>query len=160
LPYSIDTSGLTYAWRDHYPPDVFGVLWDTMSDAIDRGDLIASWEVYEELKVGGDDLYDWVHARQHMFVQTDADIQRAVSEVMAFHPQWVSADRSRNMVDPFVIAVALMRGCSVVSGELWYPGDLDRFPDRVKIPNVCLTFGVRHLAFLEMMREARWNFTR
>lgn len=64
------------------------------------------------------------------------------------------------MCDPFVIALARVRDCTVVSGELWYPGDLTVYPERVKIPNVCHTFGIRHLAFLEMMREEKWIFTR
>lgn len=159
-PYSIDTSGLTHAWRDRYPPDVFPVLWDSMDEAINRGDLLVSYEVYEELKKGGDDLYDWVHARQHLLVQTDEAIQRAVIEIMAAHPQWVPADHSENMVDPFVIAVALNRGCAVVSNEQWYGGPLDLYPERIKIPNVCHGFGVRHLSFLGMMRDAKWLFSR
>ena len=157
---SIDTSGLTYAWRDHYPPDVFPILWETMAEAIDQADIIASWEVYEELKVGADELFDWVNLRKHMFVPTDEKIQESVSEVMAAHPLWVSVDRSRNMCDPFVIALARIGGYTVVSAELRYSGNLSQYPDRVKIPNVCSTFGLRHLSFLEMMRDAKWNFAR
>lgn len=159
LKYSIDTSGLTYGWRDHYPQDVFPIVWEHMSDAIDSGDLVASEEVYEELRVGGDDLFDWVHDRRQMFVPLDGQIQQAVSNILAAHPQWIPADRSRNMCDPFVIAVAQVMNCTVVSAELWYPNAAAR-PDRIRIPNVCSSFGVRHITFLEMMREQGWVFTR
>jgi Domain of unknown function (DUF4411) len=62
------------------------------------------------------------------------------------------------MADPFVVAVARAKeGCTVVSGELWSNSPR---PERVKIPNVCESFGIHHIQFLDMMRVQRWVFTR
>lgn len=157
MTYCIDTSGLLDGWKRYYPPDIFPIIWDNVSDLIDAAGLIAPEEVREELRMGADDLYDWVCAREQMFVPLTIEIQTAVADILAVHPQWVPTDRSRNMADPFVVAVARAKGCTVVSGELW--GNSPR-PDRVKIPNVCDSFGIQHIQFLDMMREQGWVFTR
>lgn len=157
MPYCIDTSGLLDGWKRYYPPDIFPIIWDNVSDLIDAAGLIAPEEVREELRMGADDLYDWVCAREQMFVPLTMEIQMAVADILAVHPQWVPTDRSRNMADPFVVAVARAKGCTVVSGEQW--GTSPR-PDRVKIPNVCASFGIHHIQFLDMMREQGWVFTR
>jgi len=155
--YSIDTSGLVNPWRFDYPPDVFPVVWESLSELIEKEIVVATEEVYTEIKVGNDDLYDWVKARKKMFLPLDADIQREAGVVLAAHPLWVPADRSRNMADPFVVAVAKAYGCTVVSGEMWSNSP---YPERVKIPNVCHGFGIRHITFLELMREEGWIFAR
>ncbi len=157
MKYSIDTSGLVTPWRFDYPPDVFPIVWDSLGELIDRGIVVASEEVYTELKVGGDELYDWVHARKKMFLPLDAQIQQAVADILAVHTQWIPADRSRNMADPFVVAVARVNGCTVVSEEKWSNSPK---PENVKIPNVCDGFGIKHITFLDLMREQGWVFTR
>lgn len=157
MPYCIDTSGLLDGWKRYYPPDIFPIIWDNVSDLIDAGDLIAPEEVREEIRIGADDLYDWACAREQMFVPLTIEIQTAVADILAVHSHWVPTDRSRNMADPFVVAVARAQGCTVVSGELW---SNSARPDRVKIPNVFVSFGIQHIQFLDMMREQGWVFTR
>jgi len=157
LKYSVDTSGLITGWRYDYPPDVFPVVWDSLDELIKAGVVVASEEVYAELKAGNDDLYAWVRARKKMFLPLDAAIQNAVTSILAVHPTWIPADRSRNMADPFVIAVAQVHGCAVVSAEKWSNSPK---PENVRIPNVCHGFGIRHVTFLELMREQGWIFAR
>lgn len=154
--YSIDTSGLLDGWKRYYPPDVFPVVWDNVSDLIDNRLLFATEEVLRELEDGNDDIYQWACNHKRMFLPLDADIQQAVTEILTVHAGWIPADRSRNMADPFVIAVAKVKGCTVVSGETWSHSP---HPHRMKIPNVCHTFRIRHIGFLEMMRELGWVFT-
>ena len=92
-----------------------------------------------------------------MFLPLDEDIQQAVTKVLVAHSSWVSPERSRNMADPFVVAVAMAKGCTVVTGEVF---STSPYPDRVKIPNVCNTFGVRYIKFLDLIREQGWVYTR
>jgi len=157
LLYSIDTSGLLDGWKRRYPPDVFPIIWDNLTDLIESGSLISTDEVLTELKAGDDDIYLWASEREKMFLPLDAEIQQAVTDVLARHSSWIPQDRSRNMADPFVIAVAIARCCTVVSAETLSTSPK---PERVKIPNVCNTFGIRHIEFLDLMREQGWVFTR
>src|ERR1043166_503397 len=52
-----------------------------------------------------------------MFLRLDADIQRVVAEILAAHPRLVEAGGKRSAADPFVIAVARLHKCVVVTGE-------------------------------------------
>jgi hypothetical protein len=156
LLYSIDTSGLINPWRFDYPPTVFPGIWDSLSELIDKEVVVASEEVFHEIKPG-DDLYDWVNARKKMFLPLDADVQQAVTDILSIHTAWIPPDRSKNMADPFVVAVAKVHGCTVVSGETWSNSPK---PENVRIPNVCHGLGIRHITFLELMREQGWMFTR
>jgi hypothetical protein len=92
-----------------------------------------------------------------LFVPLDNDIQLATTDILAAYPDWIPADRSRNVADAFVVALAVVRGCAVVSGEKWSNSPL---PERVKIPNVCHGLGIRHMTFLEMVQELGWTFGR
>ncbi len=59
------------------------------------------------------------------------------------------------MADPFVIAVAQVHRCTVVSGEI-----LSNSQTKIKIPNVCSDLGIRHINFLQLIREQGWIFRR
>ena len=66
----------------------------------------------------------------------------------------VDSERDRSIADPFVIAVARVRACCVVTGE-----KSSGNPKRPKIPNVCDHFKVRYINLLQFMREQKWQFT-
>lgn len=157
MPYCIDTSGLLDGYKRYYPPDVFHGLWENVDDLIAAGELISPEEVLNDLRVGDDDVFAWANARAEMFVPLDEPIQIATAEVLAVYVDWIPADRSRNVADAFVVALARVRNCPVVSGEHWSNSPN---PARVKIPNVCDGLGMRHMTFLEMVRELGWAFRR
>jgi hypothetical protein len=157
LPYSIDTSGLVDGRRRYYPPSVFQGLWEDIEDLIQAGGLFASDEVFHDLERQDDDVHAWAATQPALFLPLDHDIQVATTEVMTIFNEWVPVDRSRNVADPFVVAVARVRQCPVVSGEKWSNSP---YPSRVAIPNVCQHFGLRHMTFLEMIQDLRWTYGR
>jgi Domain of unknown function (DUF4411) len=157
--YCIDTSGLTFLWRDFYPPDVFPSLWNDIETCINDRRLISPDEVLEELKTGGDSLYDWAKAKPDLFVRHDTAIQGIVSDILA-HPEHSKLLYSKHatslvVADPFVIAAAQVHGCSVVSNEsfMFTPS-----PNKTKIPNVCADRGIEHLSVLEFIKEQGWSY--
>mgnify|MGYP002784171201 CR=1 FL=1 len=152
--YSIDTSALVDGWRRYYPPDVFPGLWDRISELVEDGRIIATEEVLVELEKGDDDLHKWALAQKQMFVPLDEDVQNAATAILAAHPL-VSKNALGPIADPFVIALAQVRGCTVISGEVWTNSTV-----KTKIPNVCAVLGVNHINFLEFIREQRWVFGR
>ncbi len=160
MRYCIDTSGLTHGWRDYYPPDIFPALWKDIEGLIDSGGLISTEEVLKELEIGGDDLYQWALKRTHMFLPLDADIQIAVSSILA-HPEHSKLihphSYSQTDADPFVIATAQVKGCAVISNEKLM---LSPSPTKTKIPNVCQDLGIKHLSFLEFVRAEGWIYKR
>jgi Domain of unknown function (DUF4411) len=157
LKYSLDTSGLLKGWKEAYPPDIFAALWQDIDGLIYSGDLIACEVVLQELEVGDDDVYQWAR-RPRMFVPLDADIQLAVNNILSHpeHCKLVKRHATRTDADPFVIATALVKDCAVISSEILM---MSPSPHKTKIPNVCRDLGIRHLTFLEFIREQGWKYS-
>jgi hypothetical protein len=150
--YSLDTSAILNAWRRHYPPDVFPSLWQKIDELIRRGVLIASEEVLVELERKDDEVYRWVQERSQMFVAIDGSVQQVVRQILGAYPRLVDTRRNRSGADPFVIALAQIEGCAVVTYET--PSN---DPSKPRIPDVCAARGIRCIGFLELIREQGWR---
>jgi uncharacterized membrane protein len=133
--------------------DVFPTLWLRIHDRIDAREIITSEEVYIELARKDDDLHAWVMQRKHMLVPLDEEVQTRATGLLAEYPRLVDTLRNRSMADPFVIATAMVRGATVVTGEI-ASGRMDK----PRIPDVCLAKGIRCISFLQMIRELRLTF--
>jgi len=156
LKYSIDTSGLLDGWRRYYPPDVFPAVWVRLEQLIESGDLAASEEVLFELEKRDDEVHEWTKKhRAEMFVPIDERQQEQVAEILASHERLVDTRKNRSGADPFVIALALLEGCAVVTGE-GRTGKLEK----PNIPDVCEAVGVRCISLLDLFREQGWRFAR
>lgn len=153
MRYSIDTSAILDGWRRHYPPDVFPALWQRLDQLITSSDLAATEEVLRELERKDDEVHEWFKERGGMFILIDEPIQIAVAQLLADYRRLVNDQRNRSMGDPWVIALAQVHGCAVVSGEQ-RSGNLNR----PRIPDVCDALGIRCISLLELIREQRWLF--
>jgi hypothetical protein len=91
--------------------------------------------------------------RKHMLVPLDEEVQTRATGLLAEYPRLVDTLRNRSMADPFVIATAMVRGATVVTGEI-ASGRMDK----PRIPDVCLAKGIRCISFLQMIRELRLTF--
>jgi len=148
LRYSIDTSALLDCWVRHYPPDVFPSVWVRIEGFINEGNLIATEEVLFELKKVDDDVYKWAKKHPAMFMIVDEEIQRTVASILQLYPRLVDTRKNRSRADPFVIGLAQIKGCAVVTGET-----LTGKTAKPNIPDVCLALGIRYLKALDMFRE-------
>jgi len=88
-----------------------------------------------------------------MFVATDDAIQYAVQEILRIHRGLVDPARPRLAADPFVIALARIRGCTVVTQETPTAN-----PMRPKIPDVCKVLGIDCMNVLQFIRQQAWVF--
>lgn len=125
-----------------------------MEGFINDGSLIAPEEVLEELKRGGDDLYEWARNKNGFFVPHDVDIQNLVSTILA-HPEhskllYTQTATTLAIADPFVIATAKVHSCTVISNETLM---LSPSPKKTKIPNVCADMGVEHISLKEFIQR-------
>jgi hypothetical protein len=155
VPYVIDSSAIIDGRRRYYPPSVFPGLWENIEELIARGELIAPDEVYADLERKDDEVHAWAKNQNGLFIPLNDDIQIATTDVLAAYPEWIPPDRSKNVADAFVVALARVRGCPVVSGEKWTDSP---YPERNKIPNVCDGLDVVHLSFLQMLLDLGWRF--
>ncbi len=153
VKYSIDTSALIGAYREHYPPDVFPPVWAFMAQLVEQDVLGASEEVLHELEVKDDELLEWARSQRSMFRATTQSVQLEVQSILGAYPRLVDADSTPPAADPFVIALARIEGCSVVTPERH-----TRNPQRPHIPDVCDGVGIRCLPLVAMFREEGKTF--
>jgi Domain of unknown function (DUF4411) len=151
--YVFDTSAFIEAWVRAYPPDVFPRLWEHMHRLSDDGRLIAPEEVLTELEKRDDDLRGWVKARDDkIVVRTSREIMIEVRTILAEHEHLTKTGTGRSAADPFVIALAGLRGCPLVTQERGGTADKPR------IPYVCELRNVACMTVLEVIRAEGWTF--
>lgn len=155
MKYSIDTSAFLDGWVRYYPPDTFPGLWLRIEQLIEDGDLRATEEVLHELEKKDDDVFAWAKERKDaLSVPIDDRIQPAVSVILEDFEKLLDTRKNRSAADPFVIALAQIEGCTVVTGE----GPTGS-PDRPNIPDVCSGLGVPCISLLQLIRREGWTFT-
>ena len=152
MGYSFDTSAFLEAWVRSYPPDLFPSLWAKIEQLIDAGTLVASEEVMEDLRKKDDDVLAWAKEQRHMFRPLTEEIQKAASEILMEFERLADSRTDRSRADPFVIALAKVENCTVVTEE--NIGTLTR----PKIPIVCRHFGIPCIKLLQFIREQGWKF--
>lgn len=153
--YSFDTSSLIHAWRRAYPPHRFAPVWNAFDALIDDGRMLASIEVFHELKKKDDDVYAWAKDRKEaLFREIDDDVQSEVVRLMATYPRLVDTKTGKSGGDPFVLAQALAGAppLTIVSEEA---GGSEKSP---KIPYVCQQEGLRVINLLTLIEEEDWTF--
>jgi len=151
--YSCDTSAFLDGWIRNYPPDTFPGVWEQMARLADAGQLLFIDEVARELERKDDGAHAWVKGRAGAVIDIDEPIQDAVTELLRAHQRMLDTRRNKSGADPFVVALAQVRRCSVLSGEL-STGSLTR----PKIPDVCEAVGVPCASLIQMFRAEGLRF--
>ena len=118
---------------------------------INAGDIIASEEVLEELGRKDDEVHQWALERRQMFIPLYPDIQQSVINILTKHPRLIDNRNNRSGADPFVIALAQVENCTVVTYET-----LSHSLNRPRIPDVCLDMGIRCINMTDLFREQGW----
>ena len=114
--------------------------------------FIATEEVLRELQRKDDEVYRWARKRKPLAIPLDEEIQTVVAEILAKHPRLVGQLKERSTADPFVIALAEIRKCIVLTQEQRSPT-----PRRPRIPDVCEARGVKCVGVLDLIRLEKWR---
>ena len=152
MAFCVDTSGWLDGWRRYYPRDVFPSLWQSVEERVNKGDIIASEEVYVEVQKKDDDLHEWMKQRKSMLIPANESIQGRVTQILGTYPRLVDTLKRRSQADPFVIATAAETRSVVVTGESVGTAT------RPRIPFVCQQLGIRCITFLDMIRELKLTY--
>lgn len=145
--YAVDTCSFTILKRV-YPLDVAPGAWDAISEMADSGIIISSQEIYLELEAQDDGVFEWARNHQHVFLPLEDAIQTKAIEILRDFPNILDLRQLKSSADPFLIATAIVKSCSVVTEEQpTGPGS-----KIVKIPNVCRSLNIKCMSLLELMR--------
>ena len=159
--YCLDSNAFIEGKKGPYGFDIAPRFWELIDELTDSGQISCSAQVYDELLEGQDDLEGWARDRrsQGLFVEPDAEVQEAYRDVVAHvvqrYPDNQARRRFLNRADPWVIAHAIAKGCTVVTLEMRDP----EISQQVKIPNVCDQLNVSSINTYQMLRElgVSWN---
>lgn len=150
--YSIDTSALLDGYVRHYPPDIVPGLWnDKFDQLIESGHLFAAYDVLEDLEKKDDGAYKWAKKREKMFLEIH-EYESELKTVMTEYPRLVDTRTGKSGSDPMVVALAMSKNLTVVSGEGVGSAKSPR------IPFVCDQMDIRHINLLTLIRDQSWTF--
>ncbi|WP_250493068.1 DUF4411 family protein [Caballeronia sp. GAWG1-1] len=159
--YLLDSNIFVEAQNRYYASDICPGFWDWLDDANAKGLIASVGEVYDELAGKGDSLAEWIEARRGTgwFVDvTDEETQSSFIEIVQ-HIESIdrytrpSRDQFLGGADPWLIAKARTMGCGVATHERFH-----EHTTKVKIPNVCVNFGVPIRDTFDILRELRISF--
>lgn len=159
--YCIDTSAIISLWKRAYSPDVFRSLWKNLESLISNGRFIAPREVLNELEKyvdKNDELLKWAKKHRRMFKDLNEEQINQVQNILKYFPNLVDPNKLTPEADPFVIALAMSIGWTVITSEK--PANLTANPAaRPKIPDACGHFNVKCIHdLLEFFRIEKWEF--
>jgi hypothetical protein len=134
--------------RRIYPRDVFSGAWLKLDELADKNVLVSSELVYAELAVQDDEVTAWAGTHSSMFIPLDEDVQIKAKAILKVHKNLIDLRRRKSGADPFVIALAIVINCAVVTEEKPSGG-----PPKIKIPDVCKINSIECITLLDMLRR-------
>jgi hypothetical protein len=148
-----DTCSFTELRRS-YPKPEFESVWKFVEQLLSSGRILSIDEVYIELEQQDDEVFQWVSQWNGNFIPLDDAIQIKAREILSEFPTLIDLRKGKSGADPFLIAVAAVRGGTIVSEENRSGG-----PPKVKIPDVALSLDVTCIKFLNVLRQEGYRST-
>ena len=159
MAYVIDASSLIEAKDRYYGFDFCPGYWKWLEGQNAAGVVFSIDRICRELEAGNDELATWAKKNSStFFLAVDIPTQAALTQVSTwvnganFNPQ--AKPQFLSGADPFLIAFALAHGHTVVTDEVFVPGERRR----VKIPAVCQQFNVPCIDPFQMLRREGARF--
>lgn len=161
--FIVDTNFFIQAHRAVYPLDVVPSFWNKVKELAENGNIISIDKVRNEIYHNEDDLKDWCQANLPDQFFHDSSI--ALNEYGAiatwaysmshhYKPSALAEFLDANEADAWLIAFALNDERPLITHEKSDPNS----KKKIKIPDVCIQFGVRYYSTIEMFRQLRESF--
>lgn len=153
MAYLLDADVFIRAKNLHYGFDFCPAFWDWLVEQNDAGKVASIDKVADELQAGEDELAARAAARgDEFFLQPDDAVLpalRTVSDWAGGHGYQPAAVATfLQVADYWLVAHALAHRCIVVTHEV--PADT---ASKIKIPNACISLGLRCMTPYEMLRR-------
>lgn len=164
LMYLLDSNVFITAKKSYYGFDICPGFWRFLREQNSKGRIFSIDFLKKELldRVTGDELSEWVNqiqSKELFLPEHSADVTVAYSNIMDWiqlNSQYrVGAKRAFSRgADCWLVAYGQARNGVIVTNETPAPNSLTR----IKIPDVCKTFGVRWKTPFQMLRELGAKF--
>lgn len=157
--FCLDANVLIQAKNGPYGFDIVPRFWTWLDEMSADGTIYSSVMVFNEIAKGSDELSLWARERRRsgFFTDPTEEVQRCLAEIAdsvisKYEPQ--QAEPFLAGADPWVIAQCRIDSATVVTQE----ARAGINSKRVKIPNICDAFDVRHVDTYGMMRALGAKF--
>jgi hypothetical protein len=147
--YAFDASSLMIMQR-YYPATIMPGLWIKFNKMVQKGKIVSCREVYEEIMMGDDELVKWAKENKDIFLPADQVIQVEVRNILVKFPDLINVKKRKNNADPFIIAVAKVFSCTLITQET-----KAGYNNPPKIPNVCDYYGIKYINLVQFMHEIK-----
>ncbi len=151
MAYCIDTSSLIAAWQERYPIENFPSFWAKIDGLIHQQRLFSPLEVLNEIAKRSDELHAWLKERRAMFHELDEAVQIEAANILRQFPRLVGQKKIRTSADPFVIALARVKGLLIVTDEK-PTGKMAR----PNIPDICAELQLPTMGLLQLIQAEKW----
>lgn len=158
--FILDSNIFIEAKNRHYGFDFCPAFWDFLDIEIKKTTILTIKEVYNELSKGDDDLANWIKARKDssFFIPfDDEETQKEFTKIAQYVVNNFSTEQANkflDVADPWLIAKAKVLGATIVTQEVLAPSNTRK----VKIPNICVHFGVNYTNPFNMLRALEAKF--
>lgn len=155
MKYLLDSSTYLEAKIRYYQMDFCPAYWEWLDHQFNSGNLGSISMVYDELKGFDDGLSDWVKKRKHQFFDVyDDKTQEQYSEIVNYimtlkNMNQGDVQKFLAKADPWLIAKAKVLNAVVVTQEV----AVEQNSKKVKIPNICLKFGVEYINTFQLLQQ-------
>ena len=156
----LDSKIFIEAKNRYYGFDFCPAFWDFLDNEITKTTILTIKEVYNELSNGDDDLAHWIKDRKDssFFIPyDDEDTQKEFAKIAQYvvgNFSQEEANKFLSVADPWLIAKAKVLGATIVTHEVLAPQNTKK----VKIPNICVHFGVNYNNPFNMLRNLGAKF--
>lgn len=158
MAYLLDANVFIQAKNLHYGLDFCPAFWEWLIANNTTKRVFSIEKVGDEINAGADELAVWATQRgPDFFLKPDAAILPALGTVSA----WVTTQNYEpaavntflQLADYYMVSHALAYNHTIVTHEVISPST-----KKIKIPNVCIGFGIKCMTPYEMLRHERARF--
>lgn len=169
--YIIDSCSLIDLQR-FYPIDVFPSVWEKMHELAKRGLIHIPNEVYNEVKIGDDNVPIWIDDHKFIIVSITQKQLNLVKEIVEKYPSIVNSINQYN-ADPWLIAVAFefmtspqqklhdfldLPETEKSEVEIIIVTEESLRGNKIKIPFICQEYSIKCIKILDLIKLEGWKF--
>lgn len=158
MAYLLDSDVFIQAKNLHYGIDFCPAFWDWLVSENATKTVFSIERVGDEIEAGDDELAEWAKKRgPGFFLKPDSGLPPALAKVStwatsaSYEPAAVNT--FLQVADYYLVAQALAHGHTVVTHEV--PAASTK---KIKIPNACISLGIKCMNPYEMLRLERARF--
>lgn len=151
--YALDSSFFIdlFTHDGSHPRDRYAGLWEYFERQVNQGEIIAPFEVREELTNNVDPALDrWLVEHREIFVEVSRPQLDILQTIVRRYPAVTRG--KENMADPAVVALAAAEGLTVLTSERRQQHPSPRLP---RIPNLCDQHGIACLGINDYLRAEK-----